>query len=501
MNVPIVPTNVDFAKEVRADRLSLLWKTTLVLAVLLVWTTLILTALSAANLADVVLPLIATVIGCLLCRALLRANRFEAAVWTYAGGLFVTLGLLLYAPAEGGLQNSTRDMVPFLFPLVIFIIGLLLPFRSAIIGLVLSVLIVVLVPMMTHGVGVTLATGFAIAIMLLASGIAAQMSGELYGIAEWAIANYRRERDVAARLYDTQQEIQRSLLRTQALNEAVKTANIELESARASALEAKNFRGQFLANMSHELRTPLNAIIGFSEAMVHYPEMYSGTPLPSAYRQDLDQINNSGKQLLALINDILDLSKVDAGRLDLEIEKVDAEEIIKYVMAQANGLKGEKPIKFRREAAEPVPFVKGDSLRIGQVMLNLLSNAAKFTDEGIITVGTQPQDDGTVLFWIKDSGIGIPPQDMDKIFEEFRQGTSGRRKGRAGSGLGLAIARQLLGLMSGKIWAESTLGVGSTFYFTLPMYTEADAAFDEAQAAAHKQPNVSVGSIANASQR
>ena len=215
--------------------------------------------------------------------------------------------------------------------------------------------------------------------------------------------------------------------------------------------------------------------------------MYTNVPLPTAYRQDLDQINNSGKQLLALINDILDLSKVDAGRLDLEIEKVDAEEMIKYVMAQASGLKGDKPIRFRRDASQSLPFVKGDSLRIRQVMLNLLSNAAKFTDSGTITVGTRAQEDGTVLFWVADSGIGIPPQDMDKIFEEFRQGTSGRRKGRAGSGLGLAIARQLLGLMNGKIWAESKLGEGSTFFFTLPIYTEADEAFDQAQAVARQQ--------------
>jgi signal transduction histidine kinase len=488
MNVPIVPTNVDFSKEVRADRLSLLWKITLILAVLLVWATLILTALSAANLADVILPLIATVTGCLICRALLNTDHYQAAVWAFSGGLLITIGMLSYTPATVDAHATGRDLVPFLFPLVIFIIGLLLPFRSAIVGLMLSIAITAILPMLSHGaIGLSTSSIFAIAVILLSAGIAAQMSGDLYGIAEWALANYRRERDAAARLYDTQQEIQRSLLRTQALNEAVKTANIELEGARAAALEAKNFRGQFLANMSHELRTPLNAIIGFSEAMVNYPMMYSNVPLPSAYRQDLDQINNSGKQLLALINDILDLSKVDAGRLDLEVEKVDAEEMIKYVMAQSAGLKGDKPIKFRRDAAEPVPFIRGDSLRIRQVMLNLLSNAAKFTDEGTITVGTRPQEDGTVLFWVADSGIGIPPQDMDKIFEEFRQGTSGRRKGRAGSGLGLAIARQLLGLMNGKIWAESKLGEGSTFYFTLPIYTEADETFDRAQSIAQQQ--------------
>jgi len=192
--------------------------------------------------------------------------------------------------------------------------------------------------------------------------------------------------------------------------------------------------------------------------------------LPPAYKQDLDQINTSGKHLLALINDILDLSKVDAGKLDLEIETVDVDELFKGVMATAAGLKGNKPIKIRRDTPEGLPAVRGDTLRLRQILLNLLSNSAKFTDEGTITIGARPQEDNSMLFWINDTGIGIAPQDMDKIFEEFRQGTSGRRKGRAGSGLGLAISRQLLNLMGGKIWAESTLGKGSTFYFTLPLY-------------------------------
>lgn len=473
------PSQINFAQEVRTSRLDILWKVTLALAVLIVWATLILTALSAGNIIDVVVPLIATGIGCIACRTLLVHNQFEPAVWAYSAGLFITIALLNYTPAStattanaGAPPLSGHDVVIFLYPMLIFIVGLLLPFRASVVAVLISVALTLVVPAISHGFSVNILQGFAITTMVLATGIAAQMSGELYGIAEWALANYRKEREVAGRLFDSQQEIQRSLLRQQALTENLENANQELDSARAAALEAKNFRGQFLANMSHELRTPLNAIIGFSEAMVNYPMMYGNQPLPAAYRQDLDQINTSGKQLLALINDILDLSKVDAGKLDLEIEKVDPDELIKYVLAQASGLKGDKPVKLRRDTPAKLPFIRGDSLRIRQVMLNLLSNASKFTDQGSITVSAYPQDDGTVLFSIADTGIGIAPQDMDKIFEEFRQGTSGRRKGRAGSGLGLAIARQLLGLMGGRIWAESKLGEGSKFHFTLPIYIE-----------------------------
>ncbi len=465
-----ISTKVDFAQEVRAERLSLLWKATLGLAVLIVWGTLILTALSVGNLASLILPLVAVVVGCFSCRVLLRSNQFAPAVWAYTIGLFVTLALLIYTPEGQDPQASGRALIPFLFPLVIFIVGLLLPFRASVAATTLAIILTLVVPLINHPGLPSAAQIFAIIVMLLSAGIAAQMSGELYGIAEWALANYRRERDVASRLYDTQQEIQRSLLRQKALTEQLQETNTEVESARASAMEAKNFRGQFLANMSHELRTPLNAIIGFSEAMINYPMMYGNEQLPTAYRQDLDQINTSGKHLLALINDILDLSKVDAGKLDLEIEQVDVDDLIKGVLATAAGLKGDKPIKLRRDTPEKLPAVRGDSLRVRQIMLNLLSNSAKFTDKGTITIGVREQDNNEVLFWINDTGIGIAPQDMDKIFEEFRQGTTGRRKGRAGSGLGLAISRQLLNLMGGRIWAESTLNEGSTFYFTLPMY-------------------------------
>ncbi len=469
-----VPTKVDFAQEVRTERLSALWKITLILTALVVWVALIATALSAGNLVNLIPPVVSVAIGCLLCRSLLSTNQFIIAVWTYALGLFIAIALMMYAPVGVEPHTAARDFVPFMFPLIIFMVGLLLPIRITLIATALSIVLTLFVPMINHPVSdVNQMTPqfFAILVILLATGVAAQMSGDLYGIAEWALANYRRERDVAGRLYDSQQEIQRSLLRQQGLTEQVQESNRELEVAQAAALEAKNFRGQFLANMSHELRTPLNAIIGFSEAMLNYPMMYSNETLPDGYKQDLDQINTSGKHLLALINDILDLSKVDAGKLDLEIEKVDVDELIKGVLATAAGLKGDKPIKLRRDTPEKLPIVRGDSLRVRQIMLNVLSNAAKFTDKGTITIGAREQD-GEVVFWIRDTGIGIAPDEMSKIFEEFRQGTSGRRRGRAGSGLGLAISRQLLNLMGGRIWAESTLGEGSTFFFALPIYKE-----------------------------
>jgi signal transduction histidine kinase len=203
--------------------------------------------------------------------------------------------------------------------------------------------------------------------------------------------------------------------------------------------------------------------------------MYENVDLPDAYRNDMAQIYNSGKHLLQLINDILDLSKVDAGKLDLELESVELDGLFKGVLATAAGLVGEKPIKLKRQTASALPRVRADSLRLRQVILNLMSNAAKFTDSGSITLGARNEGIGEVTIWVADTGIGIPPQDLEHIFDEFRQGQSGRKKGRAGSGLGLAISRQLLRLMGGDIWADSKLGQGSTFYFTIPVaLTETD---------------------------
>jgi signal transduction histidine kinase len=464
-----VPTKLDFAQEVRAERLSLLWKVTLLASVFVVWAALVFTSLSAISPLDFVIPVLTIVVGCILCRWLLSLNRYEPAVWAYVGGLFLGLGWLIYAPVAW--SEVARTMIGFSFPLIIVIVGFLLPIRSTLIALFVGLAIELIAPSLGREFTIERSQVYSAFLMALAAGIAVQMSGTLYGIAEWALESYRKERETKDQLFDSQQEVQRSYLRQKALAEQLQEANVELEAARAAAIEAKNFRGQFLANMSHELRTPLNAIIGFSETMLNFPMMYDNQSLPPAYKTDLGQIYTSGKHLLQLINDILDLSKVDAGKLDLEIEQVELEPIFKGVLATATGLVGDKPIKLKRDIPAKLPLVQGDSLRIRQVILNLLSNSAKFTDEGAITLGARDEGNGEVTLWISDTGIGIPPQDMDKIFEEFRQGTSGRRKGRAGSGLGLAISRQLLNLMGGRIWAESRPGKGSTFYFTLPVYT------------------------------
>ncbi len=266
---------------------------------------------------------------------------------------------------------------------------------------------------------------------------------------------------------------ERTLLSTLA-NQAV----ISLENARlyqeqletAEQLrELDKLKTQFLANMSHELRTPLNSIIGFSRVIMKGID----GPVTDLQQQDLSAIYNAGQHLLKMINDILDISKVDAGKMELSFEDVDIAEIITSVMSTARGLVKDKPIQLSTDIEENLPPVFADPTRIRQVLLNLLSNAAKFTDQGSISVSARKHtvEDGNskLILSVADTGIGIAPEDQDILFEPFVQVDGSPTRTTGGTGLGLSITRMLVELHKGEIHFDSTPGEGSTFYITLPI--------------------------------
>jgi PAS domain S-box-containing protein len=243
--------------------------------------------------------------------------------------------------------------------------------------------------------------------------------------------------------------------------------------------EVDQLKSQFLANMSHELRTPLNSIIGFSRVILKGID----GPVSDMQQQDLTAIYNSGQHLLGLINDILDLARIEAGKMELNFEEVHLAEMATSVMSTAKGLVKEKPIQLIQRIPANMPSVRGDTMRVRQVLLNLISNASKFTDEGSITVEAVVQKGPTgkmeALIKVTDTGPGISLEDQKKLFQAFSQvdGSATRKSG--GSGLGLSICANLVQLHGGHIGIHSGAGTGSTFWFTLPLYHQPEQEIPE----------------------
>jgi PAS domain S-box-containing protein len=233
--------------------------------------------------------------------------------------------------------------------------------------------------------------------------------------------------------------------------------------------ELDRLKSQFLANMSHELRTPLNSIIGFSRVILKGID----GPVTELQEQDLNAIYNSGQHLLRLINDILDLSKIDAGKMELSIDDVDVPELLQSVVPTVTGLIKDKPIQLNTVVADNIPIIRADAMRLRQVLINLLSNAAKFTEEGSITLSaeivTGPKNQTEILIRVTDTGPGIASEDRNKLFQPFSQVDSSPTRKTGGTGLGLSISRRLVELHNGRIDVESEVGKGSSFYFTLPL--------------------------------
>jgi signal transduction histidine kinase len=241
----------------------------------------------------------------------------------------------------------------------------------------------------------------------------------------------------------------------------------EAQTAREEAERANQVKSAFLASMSHELRTPLNSVINFSKFVI------KGVMGPVNERQEeaLGKVINSAKHLLQLINDVLDMSKIESGSLSLFVEEnIDLNDILKTVAATAEGLLGEKPVALQLEVDDSLPGLTGDRKRILQIMLNVVSNACKFTQDGHIKIAAHRQD-GHINLAVEDTGPGIAPEDHGAVFEAFKQTDTGLRQG-GGTGLGMPISRSLAEAHGGRLWFESVPGSGSTFYVELPIKSE-----------------------------
>ena len=244
----------------------------------------------------------------------------------------------------------------------------------------------------------------------------------------------------------------------------------EIQEKSRQIEEASKHKSQFLANMSHELRTPLNAILGYTELVL---DGIYGDPAEKM-RNVLERIQTNGKHLLGLINDVLDLSKIEAGQLVLTLNEYSIKDMMQGVYVAIEPLAGNKKLSFKLEVPSDLPRAHGDERRLSQVLLNLVGNAIKFTDTGEVAMKASSINGGYTIA-VKDTGPGIAEADQAKIFEEFQQSESTHTKAKGGTGLGLAIAKRIVEMHGGRLWVESQLGSGSTFFFTVPLRVEQQA--------------------------
>ena len=282
-------------------------------------------------------------------------------------------------------------------------------------------------------------------------------------------ANLNRMNDELGRLYAELNARNREL--TEALAENTRLLR-ELEEKSKQLEIASRHKSEFLANMSHELRTPLNSIIGFSDVLLE--KMFGD--LNARQTDYLQDILSSGRHLLDLINDILDISKVEAGRMELERTSFSLAEIIENALTMIRERAGRHDIALNLNLDPHLGLIAADERMVKQVVVNLLSNAVKFTpDHGQIEVSAQ-REDGEVRVSVRDTGVGIAPENQGRIFDEFQQAKHVAGKPVEGTGLGLTLCRKFVELQGGRIWVESQLGHGSTFTFTIPLWESPTAA-------------------------
>jgi signal transduction histidine kinase len=267
--------------------------------------------------------------------------------------------------------------------------------------------------------------------------------------------------ELAAQLTATSKELARLDAEQRRAAQELNALNLKLE-------QASKAKSEFLANMSHELRTPLNAILGFTEMLSD--GLYGS--VAHEFKEPLADIQTNGTHLLRLINDVLDLSKIEAGRMELALSEYSADEVVSTVRSSLRSLAEEKGLDFKASVDQGLPEVMyGDAKRITQCLLNLAANALKFTKQGGVSI-VAARDRDFVRYSVSDTGIGIPHDQVDAVFTEFKQVDATITREFGGTGLGLSITKKFVEMHGGRIWVESRLNEGSTFHFTIPLKAE-----------------------------
>lgn len=375
-------------------------------------------------------------------------------------GLLASVSCLVYA--------SPSPHAPYLFILVITVASTLLGCRWLLLTLVAAVVL-------TVGLDGGQTTWplrlpelrYPIAILSLFAVVSFVSARSINVALDWVWSAYQMAIRNETLANERRAELRRVLNALQEATGRLARANEELTIARQQAEEARALQEQFVANVSHELRTPLNLVVGFAEMMYLTPETYAGVTWTPDLLSDIAATYRASRQLQNLVDDVLDLSRIDAARLPIMREQADLGRVVVDAVETIAPLLDQHKLTYDVDVPPDLPSLLIDPTRIRQVMLNLLNNALRFTDAGGIHVRIAREPD-CLRVSVEDTGIGIPAEQMERIFTKFGQVDSSTRR-RGGTGLGLTISQQFVQVHGGRMWAESEIGVGSTFHFTLPL--------------------------------
>jgi len=356
-----------------------------------------------------------------------------------------------------------------LIPIPVVLAAALIGPRAATVAAVTEMMLVLLLPGPVAAGGGLTTVGAVLIATWAALGAIYAVYRPVGQLGRWVGEYFERTKCLLEETRDRKIKFEQTLDDLAHANRQLALANERTAALRTIAEEAQRAKTAFVANVSHEFRTPLNMIIGLVDFMVETPEIYDVVLSPKM-REDLEVVHRNCEHLSHMVNDVLDLTRTEAGRLALHRERVDLKEIVDGSVAVIRPLLEKKQLALRVTIPDHLPEVYCDRTRIQQVVLNLVSNAARFTDKGGITIEVAQQDQH-VLVSVTDTGPGISHRDAERIFEPFYQSTTKlwRDRDKGGSGLGLSISQQFVKLHGGRMWLESEPGVGSTFYFQLPI--------------------------------
>jgi signal transduction histidine kinase len=392
----------------------------------------------------------------------LLARRLVAAqvVWQVGLAMAITLAVYLFQRPE---MAFFYTLLPLMAVVTVGWPG----------GLLAEVLVGALVWWLAHSpAAVPLSTAYGL--VIVACGVLTGLLGcaaarAMLTVTQWSLFSFEQARQNMEEARDQRAElkqIQEDLIQA---NRELTRLSDRLKAMHQVAEEARRAKEEFVAHVSHELRTPLNMIIGFSEVITQSPQVY-GASLPPALLADIAAIRRNSQHLAKLVDDVLDLSQIEAGRMGLSKGWTSLQEIIGAASTAVRNLFESKGLYLETEVPPDLPPVFCDSTRTRQVVLNLLSNAGRFTEQGGVRLKAGREDDRVVVS-VSDTGSGIALEDQEKLFEPFQQLDVYIRRRQGGSGLGLAISKRFVEMHGGQMWLESSVGVGTTIYFSLPLET------------------------------